>query len=48
MQSMIKTPALTVPGALETAQRLEAAATAPFPETTSYVQRFAGLFGTPG
>jgi hypothetical protein len=46
MQARVKNPALTVPGALEAAQKLRAsAATAGIAETMFYLQRFAGLFG---
>jgi hypothetical protein len=49
MQARIKNPALTVPGAFEAAQKLGASATtAGIPETTLYLQRFAGLFGREG
>ncbi len=49
MQARIKHPALIVPGALETSQRLGASATtAAIPETMLYQQRFAGLFGREG
>jgi hypothetical protein len=46
MQARIQRPALTVPGALEAAQRLGSSATAAgIPETALYPQRFADLFG---
>ena len=46
MQARLKNPALTVPSALEAAQKLGASATtAGIPETTLYLQCFAGLFG---
>jgi len=49
MQARVKNPALTVPGALEAAQKLGASATtAGITETTLYLQRFAGLFGGEG
>jgi hypothetical protein len=49
MQARVKNRALTVPGALEAAQKLRASATtAGIPETTLYLQRFAGPFGREG
>lgn len=49
MLASAQNPALTVPGALEAAQKVGASATtAGIPETTHYLQRFAGLFGREG
>jgi hypothetical protein len=47
MQARIENLELSVPGALEAAQKLAASATtAGIPETTLYLPRFAGPFGT--
>jgi hypothetical protein len=49
MQTGVKDPALTAPGAREAAQKLGASSTtAGIPETTLYLRRFAGLFGREG
>jgi hypothetical protein len=49
MPAGVKTPVLTVPGALKAARKLGASATiGGIPETMPYLQRFAGLCGRDG
>jgi hypothetical protein len=49
MQARVENLTLTVPGALEAAQKLGASATtAGIPETTLYLQRFAGRLSRVG
>jgi hypothetical protein len=49
MQARVENLTLTVLGALEAPQKLGASATtAGIPETTLYLQRFAGRFGRVG
>ncbi|MGO9956876.1 MAG: hypothetical protein ACLP50_12995 [Solirubrobacteraceae bacterium] len=49
MHARLKKPALAVPSALAATQTLGASATTPgIPESTLYVQRFAGVFARGG
>jgi hypothetical protein len=49
MAARIENPTLTVPGAVDAAQKLGASATtAGIPKTRRHLQRFAGPFGRQG